>query len=50
MLGNGTTLILVSHNIDDIKRMCDHACWIDHGNMVMQGEAEEVCQRYMTET
>ena len=32
MLENGTTLILVSHNIDDIKRMCTHACWIDHGN------------------
>lgn len=46
MLGNGTTLILVSHNIDDIKRMCDHACWIDHGNMVMQGETEEVCDAY----
>ena len=26
MLENGTTLILVSHNIDDIKRMCTHAC------------------------
>lgn len=46
MLEQGTTLILVSHNIDDIKRMCDHACWIDHGNMVMQGEVNEVCDAY----
>lgn len=46
MLEHGTTLLLVSHNIDDIKRMCDHACWIDHGNMVMQGPVEEVCRQY----
>ena len=46
MLENGTTLILVSHNIDDIKRMCTHACWIDHGNMMMQGEVNEVCDAY----
>lgn len=47
MLEGGTTLILVSHNIDDIKRMCDHAAWIDHGNLVMKGEVNEVCDKYI---
>lgn len=47
MLDAGTTLILVSHNIDDIKRLCDHAVWIDHGNLVMAGEVDEVCDSYI---
>lgn len=50
MLEKGTTLLLVSHNIEDIRRMCDHACWIDHGNMMAQGDVEEVCNRYINET
>lgn len=49
MLDQGTTLILVSHNIGDIRRLCDHACWIDHGNMVMQGEVNDVCNHYEKE-
>ena len=49
MLESGTTLILVSHNIDDIKRLCDHAVWIDHGNVVMAGEVNEVCDKYIHE-
>lgn len=49
MLDGGTTLLLVSHNIDDIKKLCDHAAWIDHGNLVMAGEAAEVCDRYINE-
>ena len=47
MLDGGTTLLLVSHNIDDIKKLCDHAAWIDHGNLVMAGEVTEVCDRYI---
>ncbi len=46
MLSGGTTLLFVSHNIDDVKRMCDHAAWIDHGNMIMQGGVNEVCDAY----
>lgn len=46
MLDSGTTLILVSHNMDDIRRLCDHAVWIDHGSLVMSGEVNEVCDKY----
>ena len=31
LLGGGTTLLYVSHNIDEVKRLCDHVIWIDHG-------------------
>ena len=49
MLDNGTTLLLVSHSIDDVKTMCNQAVWIDKGNMMMQGDAQEVCDAYMKE-
>ena len=49
MLDAGTTLLLVSHNIDDIRRLCDHAVWIDHGKIVTSGKAEEICDRYINE-
>lgn len=49
LLGGGTTLLYVSHSIDEVKRLCDHAIWIDHGEMRMIGSAEEVCNAYMEE-
>ena len=49
LLDGGTTLLYVSHSIDEVKRLCDHAIWIDHGQMRMIGSAEEVCDAYMEE-
>lgn len=48
MLDGGTTLILVSHNIDDIERLCDYAIWLDKGKCVMQGKVRMVCEAYKT--
>ena len=28
MLSGGTTLLYVSHSIDEVRRLCDHAIWI----------------------
>lgn len=47
MLSGGTTLLYVSHNINEVKRLCDHAIWIDKGIARMQGEVNEVCDAYM---
>ncbi len=49
MLGGGTTLLYVSHSIDEVRRLCDHALWIDKGVARMQGDAKTVCDAYMTE-
>lgn len=46
LLSGGTTLLFVSHSIDQVKRMCQKAIWIDHGEMKMIGSAEEVCDAY----
>lgn len=49
MLSGGTTLLLVSHNMSDIKRLCDHAIWLDKGICRMAGNAGEVCAAYQNE-
>ena len=49
LLGGGTTLLYVSHNIDEVKRLCDHVIWIDHGKTRMIGETAAVCDAYMEE-
>lgn len=48
MLSGGTTLLFVSHNIDDVKRLCDHTLWLDHGSVLMSGDTETICNAYTT--
>ena len=47
LLDGGTTLLYVSHSIEEVKNLCDHAVWLDKGVAVMQGEAQAVCDAYM---
>ena len=47
MLSGGTTLLYVSHDVDSVRKLCDHAIWIDHGNMKMSGLVEDVTREYM---
>lgn len=49
LLAGGTTLLYVSHNISEIKRLCDHVIWIDKGQTRMIGDVNEVCDAYMAE-
>lgn len=49
MLSGGTTLLFVSHSIDQVKSLCSHAMWLDHGREIMKGEANEVCDAYMNQ-
>lgn len=43
---HGTTLLFVSHSIDQVERVCKQAVWIEKGHMRMKGKAEEVCEAY----
>ncbi len=42
----GATVLFVSHSVDQVKRICNKAIWLDHGKLVMQGDVEEVCNKY----
>lgn len=46
LMGSGTTLLFVSHNIATVQKICDHALWLDKGHVKMSGEVEEVCEAY----
>lgn len=47
MLEGGTTLLYVSHSIEEVQRLCDHALWLEKGIIKMIGETESVCNAYM---
>ena len=47
LMGHGTTVLLVSHNIDQIRRLCDRVIWLDHGEVKAIGETQEICDAYM---
>ena len=43
---HGTTLLFVSHSIDQVENLCRQALWIEKGHMRMQGDVHEVCEAY----
>lgn len=43
---HGVTVLIVSHNNDQIERLCNKAIWIEKGHTRMIGSAKEVCQVY----
>ena len=46
MMDRGTTVIIVSHTIEQIERLCKHVLWLEHGNMKMLGDTKTVCDAY----
>jgi ABC-2 type transport system ATP-binding protein len=43
----GKTVILVSHSMDTVRSMCDHAAWLSHGELKAVGEARPTIQAYL---
>lgn len=46
MIASGTTVLIVSHDISQIKRLCNRALWIEKSRFKMIGDAQEVCEAY----
>ncbi len=46
LMSGGTTVLFVSHSLEQIREMCDRVLWLDHGQVKMIGEAQEVCDAY----
>lgn len=42
----GTTIILVSHSMAQVRNICKKVIWLDHGQIKMQGNPNEVCAAY----
>jgi ABC-type polysaccharide/polyol phosphate transport system ATPase subunit len=43
-----TTLLLVSHSLDQIREYCDRVIWIDAGRIRVDGNTQEVLDEYRT--
>lgn len=46
MMANGTTVLFVSHSIEQVEEICNKAVWIKSGEIFMRGDAKEVCSVY----
>lgn len=46
MIADGVTIILVSHDIGMIERLCTKVVWLDHGNVKDIGETDKICNEY----
>ena len=44
----GKTVILVSHSMDTVKSMCDHAAWLRHGSLQKVGPAKATIEAYIS--
>ena len=46
MMAGGTTVLIVSHSIEQIERLCSRVIWLDHGVLRMDGAPNEICEEY----
>ncbi len=44
---SGATIIMVSHDVITIDKLCDRAAWIDNGTLMAVGKARDVVIRYL---
>lgn len=47
LMDGGTTVLLVSHSIPQIRELCDKAIWMDNGKLREIGEVNKVCDHYL---
>lgn len=46
MLDEGTTLLFVSHSIEQVMMLCNKVVWLDHGKVKRAGNAKEIGEEY----
>lgn len=47
MMSGGTTVLIVSHSIQQIRELCSRVIWLENGRIKMIGKTEEVCGQYV---
>src|SRR3954454_6229716 len=43
----GVTLVFVTHQLDQVRNLCDRAVWIDHGEIASTGDPMRVVDAYL---
>ena len=44
----GSTIIYVSHHLEEIKNICTRAIFMEDGKIILSGDVDEVCEYYKT--
>lgn len=50
ILDETRTVIIVSHNMQNLKKLCNEVIWIDDGIIVKQGKPDEIIDEYLEKT
>lgn len=46
LMSGGATVLFVSHDLSQIREMCNRVMWLEHGRVKLCGETDEVCSAY----
>ena len=46
LMDGGTSVVMVSHSLSMIEKLCERAMWFDHGFVKAAGAADEVVAAY----
>ncbi len=49
LMHGGTTVLFVSHSLDQVRELCQRVLWLDEGRIRMIGDTQTVCNAYQTE-
>jgi ABC-type polysaccharide/polyol phosphate transport system ATPase subunit len=49
LIAAGKTVLFISHDMWNVRRLCDHILWMDQGSVRAYGPAAEIAERYMSE-
>jgi len=44
---NGTTIVFVSHDVEAVRSLCGRAMFLNNGEVMAIGDAEEVVNTYL---
>ena len=46
MMENGTSILFVSHSIDQVQSICQRAIWIEKGRIIKDGSSKVIGDEY----
>lgn len=46
LMSGGTTVLFVSHSLEQIREMCNRVVWLENGSVKMVGNTKIVCDEY----
>jgi len=46
MIQSGKTIILVTHNLQQMQKLCDRVVWLNNGEIKAEGDPVEICKAY----